>query len=248
MGILVNLDDAASVAACAVLGFDAAGVAAGIKKNGAPDLALVASVVPCNGAGVFTRNAFPAAPVLYDKRLLDFNPTGIRGVLTNAGCANACTGVEGDANARRTAEAVEAALGAGDYSVLVMSTGVIGQQLPMPRLLDGINPAVEALAPAGWGAAARAIMTTDTRPKLATVTGALPAGEEEVTARLTGIAKGAGMIHPDMATMLSLIVTDAAVTQPVLQQALAAAVARSFNRISIDGDTSTNDTVLLLAN
>jgi glutamate N-acetyltransferase/amino-acid N-acetyltransferase len=245
---LVNLEHEASVAACAVTGFDVAGVAAGIKKSSALDLALVASLAPCHAAGVFTRNAFPAAPVLYDKRLIDFNPSGVRGVLINAGCANACTGVEGDANARRSAEAVELALGAGDYSVLVMSTGVIGQQLPMEKLLAGINPAVEALTPGGWAGAAQAIMTTDTRPKLATVTVDLPAGDGVVTARLTGIAKGAGMIHPDMATMLSLIVTDAAISRPVLHEALVDAVERSFNRISIDGDTSTNDTVLLLAN
>jgi len=243
----VQMNDAAADR-CAVTGFDVSGVAAGIKKSGALDLTLVASLVPCNAAGVFTRNAFPAAPVLYDRRLLDFNPTGVRGVLINAGCANACTGTQGDANTRRSAEAVELALGAGDYSVLVMSTGVIGQQLPMEKLLSGIGPAVEALQPAGWPTAARAIMTTDTRPKLATVEVTLPAGGQHVSARITGIAKGAGMIHPDMATMLSVIVTDAAVSQPVLQQALTAAVDRSFNRISIDGDTSTNDTVLLLAN
>ncbi len=248
MAALINLKDAAALAACAVTGFDAAGVAAGIKKAGALDVALIACAVPCSGAGVFTCNAFPAAPVLYDRRLLDFSPTRLHGVLINAGCANACTGVEGDVNARLSAEAVERALGAGDYSVLVMSTGVIGKQLPMPALLSGAAAAVEALEPGGWGAAARAIMTTDTRPKLVTGTVELPAGAGSATVRITGIAKGAGMIHPDMATMLGLLVTDAAITQPVLQQALVDAVSRSFNRISVDGDTSTNDTVLLLAN
>ena len=176
-----------------VTGFDAAGIAAGIKKNGAADLALIASQVPCRAAAVFTRNAFPAAPVLYDKRLLEFNPEAIHGVLINAGCANACTGTPGDANTRRSAEAAALALGANEHSVFVMSTGVIGVQLPMDKLLAGIPRVVEALTPDGWQAAAEAIMTTDTRPKLATRTVALG----EATATITGIAKGAGMIHPD---------------------------------------------------
>lgn len=227
-----------------VPGFDAAGIAAGIKKSGAPDFALIASRVPCRAAATFTQNAFPAAPVVYDKRLLALNPNGIHGVVINSGCANACTGVEGDANARRMAEAVEMALGAHDHSILVMSTGVIGVQLPMDKVAAAAPQAADQLRPDGWPAAAQAIMTTDTRPKLATRRTTLDGHE----VRLTGIAKGAGMIHPDMATMLSAIVTDAAVAQPILQQALTAAIARSFNRISIDGDTSTNDTVLLLAN
>lgn len=228
----------------AVTGFDAAGVAAGIKKSGAADLALIASQLPCRAAALFTRNAFPAAPVLYDRRLLEFNPEGIQAVLINAGCANACTGVPGEANARLSAEAAEMALGANAHSVFVMSTGVIGVQLPMDRLLGGIPQAVEALDPEGWLAAAKAIMTTDTRPKL--VTRLLRLGDAE--ARITGIAKGAGMIHPDMATMLSVLVTDAFIAQPLLQEALRLAADKSYNRISIDGDTSTNDTVLLLAN
>jgi glutamate N-acetyltransferase/amino-acid N-acetyltransferase len=245
---MATLINEAAAELCAVTGFDAAGVAAGIKKSGALDLTLVASLVPCRAAGIFTRNAFPAAPVTYDRRVLDFNPQGIRGVLINSGCANACTGIEGDVNARRSAEAVEMALGASDSSVLVMSTGVIGPQLPMEALLGGVAPVVDALTPEGWPDAARAIMTTDTRPKLATVTVELPAGDGSVTVRLTGIAKGAGMIHPDMATMLALVVTDAAIAQPLLAQALRSAADRSFNRISVDGDTSTNDTLLLLAN
>lgn len=227
-----------------VPGFDVAGIAAGIKKNGAPDLALLVSRVPCHAAAAFTQNAFPAAPVVYDKRLLELNPTGIHGVLINSGCANACTGIEGDANARRMAEAAELALGAGDHSILVMSTGVIGVQLPIDKVHAAAPRIVEQLRPDNWPAAAQAIMTTDTRPKL--VTRQITLNGQAV--QLTGIAKGAGMIHPDMATMLSAIVTDAAVAQPVLQQALTAAIARSFNRISIDGDTSTNDTVILLAN
>ncbi len=227
-----------------VPGFDAAGIVAGIKKNGAPDLALIASQVPCRAAATFTKNKFPAAPVLYDRQLLAFNPTGIHGVIINSGNANACTSVEGTANAKRTAEAVEAALGTHDSAIFVMSTGVIGVQLPIDKLLTGIPQVVAALRPDGWEDAARAIMTTDTRPKLFTRTATI----EGQPVRFTGISKGAGMIHPDMATMLSTIVTDAAITQPLLQQALSAAVQKSFNRISIDGDTSTNDTVLLLAN
>ncbi len=227
-----------------VKGFDAGAVAAGIKKTGAPDLALVASRVPCRAAGVFTRNLFPAAPVIYDRQLLAFNPEAIHAVLVNAGCANACTGPEGSANARLSAEQTALHLGAHEHSVFVMSTGVIGVQLPMDKMLAGIPKVVEALAPDGWPAAAEAIMTTDTRPKLATRQVTLG----DVTATITGIAKGAGMIHPNMATMLAVIATDAFVAQPLLQQALTAATEVSFNRISVDGDTSTNDTVILLAN
>ena len=233
-----------SPGAYAVTGFDAAGLAAGIKKNGAPDLALVASRVPCRAAGVFTQNAFPAAPVNYDRRLLDFNPEAVYAIVVNAGCANACTGAEGDANARRTAELVALHLGAHEHSVFVMSTGVIGVQLPMAKIEAGVPKIVDELSPDGWPSAATAIMTTDTRPKLVTRTAQI--GDRQV--RCTGIAKGAGMIHPNMATMLSAIATDAFVAQPVLQAALLAAANVSFNRISIDGDTSTNDTVLLLAN
>lgn len=227
-----------------VPGFDVAGVAAGIKKNGNPDLALVASQMPCRAAAVFTQNRFPAAPVLYDRQLLSMNPEGIHGVVINAGNANACTGVPGRANARLMAEASERALGTGDYSLFVMSTGVIGVQLPMSRLEAGIPQAVAQLRADGWLDAATAIMTTDTKPKLASRQVEI----NGVTVTLTGMVKGAGMIHPNMATMLSVIATDAVIVQPVLQSALAAAVNVSYNRISIDGDTSTNDTVLLLAN
>ena len=228
-----------------VPGFDATGVAAGIKKkSGALDVALVTSRVPCVAAAVFTQNAFPAAPVKYDRQLLAFNPDSIYGVVINAGNANACTGPQGDAAARLTAEALAAALGAHEHSVFVMSTGVIGVQLPLEKLTGALPNAVAQLDPAGWDAAAQAIMTTDTRPKLATRT--VTVGGADV--HITGMAKGAGMIHPDMATMLAVVATDVAIDQPLLQQALNAAVNVSFNRISIDGDTSTNDTVLVLAN
>ena len=227
-----------------VPGFDAAGIAAGIKHSGAPDMALIVSRVPCRAAAVFTKNKFPAAPVLYDRRLLALNPDATHGVVINSGCANACTGVQGDANARLMAEAVEKALGANDHSIFVMSTGVIGVQLPMDKIAAGAAQAATQLRPDGWDDAARAIMTTDTRPKL--VTRAVTLDGHEV--RLSGIAKGAGMIHPDMATMLSVIATDVAISPALLQTALVAAVNQSYNRISIDGDTSTNDTVLVLAN
>ncbi len=232
----------------AVPGFDASGVAAGIKKNGGLDLALIASRVPCAAAAVFTQNLFPAAPVLHGRQLLSFNNDAVHGVLINSGCANACTGTPGSANTRLTAEAVEQAIGASDNSVFVMSTGVIGVQLPMRQLLGGIAPAVEALTPEGWRSAAQAIMTTDTLPKLETRTVTFGADPYNAPCRITGIAKGAGMIHPNMATMLSVIATDAAIAPELLQRALEEAVSRSFNRISIDGDTSTNDGVILLAN
>lgn len=227
-----------------VPGFDAAGIAAGIKKSGAPDLTLIVSRVPCRAAATFTKNAFPAAPVEYDRRLLALNPLAVHGVVINAGCANACTGVPGDANARLMAELAEKALGANDNSIFIMSTGVIGVQLPMDKLEKGIPLAVAQLRPNGWADAARAIMTTDTRPKL--VTRRVEIDGKNV--HFAGVAKGAGMIHPNMATMLSCIATDASISQSLLQQALSAAVEVSYNRISIDGDTSTNDTVLLLAN
>lgn len=233
-----------SAEACAVIGFDATGIACGIKKSGAPDVALIASRVPARAAGIFTQNAFPAAPVIYDRRLLAFNPEAIHAILINAGCANACTGAEGDANARRSAEQVALHLGAHEFSVFVMSTGVIGVQLPIEKLEAGIPKAIDQLQPEGWPAAADAIMTTDTRPKLATRQ--IQIGDATVTC--TGIAKGAGMIHPNMATMLSAVATDIHISQPLLQQALLYAAERSYNRISIDGDTSTNDTVLVLAN
>lgn len=226
-----------------VRGFDAAGIASGIKKNADPDLALIASPVPCRAAAVFTQNRFPAAPVLHGRALLEMNPEGIHGVLINSGNANACTGTPGKANARRMAEMTEAALGAQDNALFVMSTGVIGVQLPMAPIEEGVPRLVSQLRPDGWTDAARAIMTTDTRPKL--VSRRVQIDGSEV--RITGIAKGAGMIHPNMATMLSVIATDAKITQPLLERALKRAVGVSFNRISIDGDTSTNDTVLLLA-
>ncbi len=229
-----------------VPGFRAAGVAAGIKKRGGLDLALVVSQTPCTAAAVFTTNAVQAAPVLFGRTLLERNARGIHAVIINSGCANAVTGELGLRNTEMTAQTVVDALDLPRDSVFVMSTGVIGQQLPMKELLSGIGGAVRQLgtdAEAGH-AAARAIMTTDTRPK-------------EVALRLTiegrpvtigGICKGAGMIHPNMATLLALVCTDAVVEQQALATALSYAMERSFNCMTVDGDTSTNDTLLALAN
>jgi len=227
-----------------VPGFRAAGVACGIKPAPALDLALVASERPCAAAGGFTTNRFAAAPVLYDRASLAANPMDVRAVAINAGCANACTGDDGLADAREMAGLVAGALGCDTGAVLVMSTGVIGVRLPMERLRAGIPQAVQALSGDGGAAAARAIMTTDTRPKACAV-------RTQVLGRpvtVAGMAKGSGMIHPNMATMLALIATDAAATPPLLGAILRRAVARSFNAVTVDGDTSTNDTVLLLAN
>jgi glutamate N-acetyltransferase/amino-acid N-acetyltransferase len=221
-------------------GFRFAGVACGLKKNGGPDLAVVVSDAPCAAAALFTRNAFPAAPVLYDRALLAENPGGIRAVAINAGIANACTGEAGLAAAAAMARGVEAALSLPPRTAAVMSTGVIGPQLDVARVAHGAAAAAAGLDPTGWEGAARAIMTTDTRPKTAF--------RQAGPARLFGMAKGAGMIHPDMATMLTLIVTDAEAEPRQLDRLVRAAVDASFNCISVDGDTSTNDTVMALAN
>ncbi len=226
-----------------VAGFQVAGVHAGLKKDGALDLALVVSECDCVTAGVFTRNKVRAAPVLLDMQRLADNPANIRAVVTNSACANACTGTLGLENARTTARLTADALAISAEQVLVMSTGVIGEHLPMGAIARGI-----ALSSAGlsddWAAAAAAIMTTDTRPKLASVRVECAGGSYTIA----GMAKGAGMIAPDMATMLSVVVTDAALELGELQNALSSAAQQSFNRIVVDGDTSTNDTVLLLAN
>jgi len=227
-------------------GFEAAGVACGLKAAGALDLALVYSSHACAGAAVFTTNAIKAAPLVYDHRTLLRNPTGLHGVVINSGCANACTGKQGLMDAEATADAAATALGveAGDF--MVMSTGVIGMPMPMTKIRCGISQAVaqrSASLDAGH-AAARAIMTTDTRPKEVAVKVSTEVGEFVVA----GMAKGAGMIHPNMATMLCLVTSDAKISPSLAQLALRQAVGQSFNLITVDGDTSTNDTVLLMAN
>ncbi len=224
-------------------GFATASTACGLKKSGAPDLALVWSEQPCTAAGVFTTNRVQAAPVQVDRDALAAAAGRIRGVLANAGCANAVTGERGLADAKRMQAIGAAAIGAADDEVLVLSTGVIGVFLDMDKLARGVESLMGPAAAGGAGDAARAITTTDTGPKVAHATARLAGGEVTVA----GFAKGAGMIHPNMATMLAIVTTDAAIAPAALDRALRGAVARSFNRISVDGDMSTNDTVLVLA-
>jgi glutamate N-acetyltransferase / amino-acid N-acetyltransferase len=225
-----------------VPGYRAAGVACGLKKAGGLDMALVCADVPCMAAAVFTTNQVKAAPVLYDQALIDAGRL-VQAVLINSGGANACTGRQGLEDAHSSARLVGQALGIPAEGVFVMSTGVIGQHLPMDRIAAGILKASRGLSTDGGHAAARAIMTTDTRPKEAAVR--LRIRDQPIT--IAGMCKGAGMIHPNMATMLALMVTDAAVDQDVLHSALRATVDRTFNMISVDGDMSTNDTLLLLS-
>ncbi len=225
-------------------GFVAATAAAAIKYKNRDDLALVVSEKTCNGAAMFTQNQVAAAPVLVDKAMMAKNSGRLRAVLINAGNANACTGRIGQENARQTQAQAAAALHCDRDQIFVMSTGVIGVQLPMDKMEAGIAAAVPRLSSANGNAAAQAIMTTDTVPKESAVS--LQIGE--ATIHIGGMAKGVGMIHPNMATMLSLITTDADIAPELLDHYLQTAVSRSFNRISIDGDSSTNDTVLLLAN
>jgi glutamate N-acetyltransferase/amino-acid N-acetyltransferase len=226
-----------------VTGFSVAGVHAGLKRDEALDFALIVSDRPCEAAGVFTTNLVKAAPVLLCMQALAEHNSNIRAIAVNTKFANACTGEQGLRNGREMARLAAEALQVAPEQVLVMSTGVIGAQLPMEKIARGA-----ALAGAGlgseWDAAAEAIMTTDTRPKSAAISEIANGGSFTVA----GIAKGAGMIAPNMATMLGFIVTDAALPAPLLQKALGAAVETTFNRVVVDGDMSTNDTVLLLAN
>jgi glutamate N-acetyltransferase/amino-acid N-acetyltransferase len=224
-------------------GFRVAGVACGLKSDNLLDFALVVSDVPCVTAGVFTTNIVKAAPVLLGMERLQHHSDAIRAVAINTGCANAATGEQGLQNAHATAKAVGEKLGVDEHQVLVMSTGVIGTQLPMGKIHRGIDLAVAKLGD-DWATTAKAIMTTDTAHKMASVTVETDKGSYTIT----GIAKGAGMIAPNMATMLSVIVTDAKLAVGQAQMALQQANEATFNCITVDGDMSTNDTVLLLAN
>ncbi len=222
-------------------GFEAAGIVAGIKKNGKKDLGLLFSKVPARAAAVFTRNRVQAAPVLLDRERIKSGTC--RAVVVNSGCANCCTGEPGLADATAVAAAVAEQLGIPEEMVLVASTGVIGEPLPMETIHAAIPKLVAQLTPGGIPDLAEAIMTTDTVPKVVTRKG-------QVNGRpftITGVAKGAGMIRPDMATMLCFLATDADITADLLQRALVSGVDRSLNRITIDGDTSTNDTVIFMA-
>ncbi len=224
-------------------GFRTAATACGLKKNGALDLMMVVADAPCSAAGVFTSNRVKAAPVLYDREVLSQSAGQMRAVIANAGCANACTGDEGKANTRQMAQLAADVIGARADQILVLSTGVIGRQLDMTKVSAGVS----TLAASTWSTDAvrtsEAIMTTDTHPKRARAQGVI-AGQ---TVTVAGMSKGAGMLHPGMATMLAVITTDAAVAPELLYRALKEVSDMSFNRISVDGDMSTNDTVLLMA-
>ena len=232
---------------CSPLGYRAGATACGLKASGRDDLALLALDRPAAAAGLFTRSALPAAPVLLDRERLAGPAAaagGVRGVVVNAGVANACTGEGGLEDARAMGEAAAAALVCRPEQVLVLSTGVIGRRLDMGKVRHGIRGAAARLRPDGGSELARAIMTTDTVSKEAAVELRLAGG----TVRLGAAAKGAGMIHPDMATLLAVVTTDAALGADDLAALLLEAADASFNRISVDGDTSTNDSLLLLAN
>jgi glutamate N-acetyltransferase/amino-acid N-acetyltransferase len=226
----------------AAKGFRAAGVHCGVKKE-KKDLALILSDVPAVGAGVLTRNIVAAAPVVLDRELLASSPA-FRAIVVNSGNANACTGEPGMADARRMGVRTAAALGLVPAEVLVSSTGVIGRRLPIERITEGIAGAAPLLSPGGHRDAAEAIMTTDTFPKEAAAAIVI----DGITVTIGGMAKGSGMIAPNMATLLAFVTTDARIAPPLLTRALKQAADRSFNRITVDGDTSTNDMVLLLAN
>ncbi len=223
-------------------GFKAAGVVAQVRKKGRRDVALIFSDVPAVAAGLFTRNLVKAAPVLVSREHLADGKA--QAVVVNSGIANACTGAQGMVDARRMADYTGELLGIDPGLVVVASTGVIGEPMPMDKVEAGIRNAVATLSYQGGGAAAEAIMTTDTTLKECAVSFSL--GGKDVI--IGGMAKGSGMIHPNLATMLSFLTTDAAIGRAALDTALRYVSDRSYNAVSIDGDTSTNDTVVVLAN
>ncbi|MGD9082768.1 MAG: bifunctional glutamate N-acetyltransferase/amino-acid acetyltransferase ArgJ [Desulfobacterales bacterium] len=223
-------------------GFKAAGIASGLKKNGQKDLGLIYSQVPANVAGLFTKNRVKAAPVLLDMELVKSG--SCRAVIVNSGNANCCTGEQGLRDAKTMAYLAASELGISNELVFVASTGVIGEPLPIEKIKAAIPDLVRSLQAEGIPDLARSIMTTDTVPKTASAQGVV----EEKTFTVTGVAKGAGMIRPDMATMLCFVCTDVGASPDILKETLLKAADRSFNRITIDGDTSTNDTVMVMAN
>ena len=229
----------------AAKGFEAAGAEAQVKYQNRKDMAMVFSRTPCRAAGVFTSNVVNAAPVVWDREIVE-NASAVHAVVVNSGIANACTGEQGREYCRQTAFAAAEALGIPETSVLVASTGVIGMQLPMDRITAGVKALAGTLSDTvdAGREAAEAIMTTDTHSKQVAVTIEL-SGK---TVTIGGMAKGSGMIHPNMCTMLGFVTTDAAISKELLQEALRADVVDTFNMISVDGDTSTNDTLLVLAN
>lgn len=224
-------------------GFRFAGVAAGVKKKGGLDVGLLATESPAATAAVFTGNRVKAAPVVLSARHLAASRGRTRGVIVNSGNANACTGAEGDAHAAAMTAAAAAALGATARELLVCSTGVIGQPLPIAKVLAGVDAAARALRPGGFADFAAAILTTDRGPKTAART--IQIGGRAVT--LLGCTKGAGMIAPNMATTLTFVCTDGGLAPAALTRATRAAVAPTYNAIAVDGDTSTNDTLAVFA-
>ena len=229
----------------AAQGFEAAGIEAAIKYQNRKDMAMVYSKTPCRAAGVFTSNVVKAAPVLWDREIVENSPA-VHAVIVNSGIANACTGKAGYECCRQTAEKTAQLLKISSDAVLVASTGVIGNQIPLDKLLAGVEKLAAARADTQEAGtlAAEAIMTTDTVSKQAAVQ--IELGGRTVT--VGGMCKGSGMIHPNMCTMLAFVTTDAAISRELLQEALREDVTDTFNMISVDGDTSTNDTLVALAN
>ncbi|MDW8026670.1 MAG: bifunctional glutamate N-acetyltransferase/amino-acid acetyltransferase ArgJ [Armatimonadota bacterium] len=226
------------------IGFAAAGVHCGIKPDGRKDLALIYSEHPCVAAGTFTTNKMRAAPVVVTQENLRPTQATIKAIVANSGIANSCTGKAGISDARQMCDLVAKALGILPEQVVVASTGRIGLRLPMERIASGIEEAAKKLSYNGGIDAAHAIMTTDTVPKY----GAVKFKLNQTEVCIGGIAKGAGMIAPKMATMLCFVTTDASITKTCLKRALSKAVELTFNSITVDGDTSTNDMVIALAN
>jgi len=231
----------ATVTLSQVRGLRAAGVAAGIKPSGRPDVALLVADAPIACAGIFTQNLFAAAPVAVSREHLARSGGWVRALVVNSGNANACTGEQGERDAREMCDRVARALGCDAHEVLVCSTGVIGHALPMERVRAGIDAALAALStdPAAGQSFLHAIMTTDAFPK--------EHGEDLGALRVAGVCKGAGMIHPDMAPRRAFVATDASATPEALRDALPAIAARSFNAVHVDSHPSTNDTFLLFA-
>ncbi len=226
-------------------GFYAASTAAGIKYKDRSDMAMIYSKEPCVCAGTFTTNVVKAAPVKWDMRIVEESPF-VQAVVVNAGIANACTGEEGLAHCWETAQTVSKIMGIPEEAVLVASTGVIGMQVPIDKICAGVGQMVPKLSDGKEAGtkAARAIMTTDTVPKHIAVSFKI----DGRTVTIGGMCKGSGMIHPNMCTMLSFLTTDAAISKELLTEALKESVQETYNMVSVDGDTSTNDTVLLMAN
>jgi glutamate N-acetyltransferase/amino-acid N-acetyltransferase len=240
--VAMTMESASPGSVIAPKGFRAGAAKAGVKTGVAErlDVGMIVSDHPCTAAGVFTTNQVIAAPCVITRKHLGRG--ALRGIVANSGIANACTGEEGDRAAEAMAQAAAKAIGCSPYEIGVASTGVIGWQLPMDRIAKAIGEIRPSEA--GFGDFSSAIMTTDTKPKLVTA----EANVDGVIVRALGVAKGSGMIHPNMATLLSFVVTDADVPADALQSITKRAARRSFNAISVDGDTSTNDMLLVLAN